>query len=163
MGSNTHRSPVDPTYATIHSVQRLINVNAAPVHSYQGEGNHRHIGAIISPTRYANISPVPFIATASPGRTAQIHAETPPEARSMLERNYTANAKKLQAYNTLQRALKQQIIKIFNSIYLKGLEDGVVAFANMSAREMMVFLFDPYGSITQNDLVDNNNKTGRKI
>jgi hypothetical protein len=51
----------------------------------------------------------------------------------MLERNYASNAKEFQAYNTLQRTLKQQIIKTFDSLYLQGLEDGVVAFANVSA------------------------------
>jgi hypothetical protein len=64
---------------------------------------------------------VPFIAPANPGRTATITADTPPEVRAMLERNYAANAKEFQAYNTLQRALNQQIIKPFDILYLQGL------------------------------------------
>jgi hypothetical protein len=101
---------------------------------------------------------VPFIAPTNPDSTATIPANTPPEARAMIERNYVSNAKEFQAYNTLQQALNQQIIKTFDSLYLQGLEDDVVAFANVSARQMMVFLFDTYGGITQNNLVDNNKK-----
>jgi hypothetical protein len=33
-----------------------------------------------------------------------------------------------------------------------------VTFANVSAKQMMVFLFDTFEGITQNDLVDNNKK-----
>jgi hypothetical protein len=97
---------------------------------------------------------VPFVAPTNPGRTATIPVDTPPEARAMLKRNDAANAKEFQAYNTLQRALKQHIIKTFNSLCLQGLEDDVVAFANVSARQMMVFLFDTYGGMSQNDLLD---------
>jgi hypothetical protein len=84
---------VEPTYVTTHSVQKCLNTNAASVNYYRGGGNHGHLGAIISPTRYAAINPVPFIASVNPGHTAQIPLDTPPEARSMLERNYVANAK----------------------------------------------------------------------
>jgi hypothetical protein len=148
----------ETNYQTIHFIKKRFNANAASVHSYRGGGNHGHIGVIVSPTRYTAISPVPFVAPINPGCTATIPADTPPEARAILERNYAANAKEFQAYNTLQRALKQHIIKTFDSIYLQGLEDNVVAFANVSARQMMVFLFDTYGGITQNNLVDNNKK-----
>jgi hypothetical protein len=101
---------------------------------------------------------LPFIPPPNPGRTAIVPADTPPEARATIEQNYAANATELQAHNTLRRSLKQQIIKTFNILYLQGLEDEVVAFANVSARQMMVFLFDTYGGIIQNDLVYNNKK-----
>jgi hypothetical protein len=148
----------EPNYETTHSVQKRLNANAASVHWYRGGGYHRHIGAIISPTRYAAISPVIFITPTNPGRTATIPADTPPEARAMLDQNYASNAKEFQAYNTLQRALTKKIIKTFDSLYLQGLEDNVVAFANVPAQQIMVFLFDTYGGITQNELVDNKKK-----
>jgi hypothetical protein len=49
-------------------------------------------------------------------------------------------------------------MKTFDSIYLQGLADDVVEFTDVLARQMMVFLFDTYGGITQNDLVENNKK-----
>jgi hypothetical protein len=74
----------EPTYATIHMVQKRLNANAASIHSYRGGGNHGHLGAIISPTRYAAIGPVPFIAPPNPGRTAQVPANAIAESRAML-------------------------------------------------------------------------------
>jgi hypothetical protein len=82
----------EQTYATIHSIHKRFNTNATSVHSYQGGSNHGHLSAIISPTGYVTISPVPFIVPANSGRTAQIPANAPPEARVM-EHNDIANAK----------------------------------------------------------------------
>jgi hypothetical protein len=139
-------------------VQKQLNANAASIYSYRGGGNHDHLGAIISPTRYAAISPVPFIAPLNPGHTAQVPANAPAEARAILERNYTANAREFQQYNTLQREPKQHIIKTFDPLWLQGIEDDIVALTNVTARQMMVYLYDSYGGITQNNLVDNNKK-----
>jgi hypothetical protein len=88
----------EPTYATIHSVQKCLNTNVASVHLYRGGGNHGHLEAIISPTRYTATSLVPFITPTNPGRTSTIPADAPPEARAMLKINYIANAKEFQAY-----------------------------------------------------------------
>jgi hypothetical protein len=92
----------EPKYDTIHSIQKRLNANAASVYSYRGRGNNGHLGAIILPTRYAAIRPVPFVAHTNPGRIAKILADTPTKARAMLELNYAPNAKEFQACNTLQ-------------------------------------------------------------
>jgi hypothetical protein len=81
----------------------------------------------------------------------------------MIERNYTANAREFQQYNTVQQALKHQIIKTFDPLWLQVIEDDIVAFANVTSRQMMVYLYDSYGGITQNDLVDNNQKKSEPI
>jgi hypothetical protein len=146
----------EPTPATIHMVQKRLNANAASIHSYRGGGNNSHLGAIISSAWYAAISPVPFIAPANPARTAQVPANAPTDAWAMLERNYAANAKEFQQDNTLQRALKQQIIKTCDALWLQRLEYDVVAFANIKAWHMMVYVYDSYGGITQHNLEDNN-------
>jgi hypothetical protein len=70
----------EQTYAIIHMVQKRLSENAASIHSYRGAGNHGHLGAIISPTRYAAISPVPSIAPPNPGRTSQVPDNEPAEA-----------------------------------------------------------------------------------
>jgi hypothetical protein len=83
----------EPNYETIHSIKNDSMPMHHLVHSYRWGGNQGHLGAIISPTRYAAISPVTFVTPTNPGHTATIPADTPPEARAMLERNYEANAK----------------------------------------------------------------------
>jgi hypothetical protein len=55
----------------------------------------------------------------------------------------------------VQKALKNQIINVFEPIYLDVLNDDMVGFANISARDMLDHLFTTFGNITAVDLEDN--------
>jgi hypothetical protein len=48
--------------------------------------------------------------------------------------------------------LKKQIISVFEPMYLEFLNDNMVDFANISARDMLDHLFSTYGNITAVDL-----------
>jgi hypothetical protein len=52
----------------------------------------------------------------------------------------------------VQQALKKQIITVFEPMYLDILNDTMVGFANITAREMFDHLFLTYGNITAVDL-----------
>jgi hypothetical protein len=49
---------------------------------------------------------------------------------------------------SVQQALKKQIISIFEPMYLEILNDNMVGYANISARDMLDHLFETYGNIT---------------
>jgi hypothetical protein len=55
----------------------------------------------------------------------------------------------------VQQALKKQIINVFEPMYLKVLNDYMVGFANISARDMLDHLFTTYVNITAVDLENN--------
>jgi hypothetical protein len=48
--------------------------------------------------------------------------------------------------------LKKQIISVFEPMYLEILNDNMVGYANISARDMLDHLFETYGNITAVDL-----------
>jgi uncharacterized protein YbgA (DUF1722 family) len=52
----------------------------------------------------------------------------------------------------VQQALKRNIISVFEPMYLDILNDNMVGYANISAREMLDHLFETYGNITAVDL-----------
>jgi hypothetical protein len=52
----------------------------------------------------------------------------------------------------VQQALKKQIINVFEPMYLDVLNDTMVGFANISARDMLDHLFSTYGNITAVDI-----------
>jgi hypothetical protein len=52
----------------------------------------------------------------------------------------------------VQQALKKQIISVFEPMYLDILNDNMVGFSNISARDMMDHLFGIYSNITTVDL-----------
>jgi hypothetical protein len=52
----------------------------------------------------------------------------------------------------MQQALKRLIISVFEPMYLDVLNDNMVVFANISARDMLDHLFSTYSNITAVDL-----------
>jgi hypothetical protein len=52
----------------------------------------------------------------------------------------------------VQQALKKQIISVFEPMYLEILNDNMVGYANISARDMLDHLFETYGNIIAVDL-----------
>jgi hypothetical protein len=61
----------------------------------------------------------------------------------------------VQTYRTctsVQQALKKQIIGVFKPMYLEILNDNMVSYSNISARDMLDHLFETYGNITAVDL-----------
>jgi hypothetical protein len=55
-------------------------------------------------------------------------------------------------YTYVQQALKNKIMSIFEPMYLDFLNDNMVGFAKISARDMLDHLFGTYGNITAVDL-----------
>jgi hypothetical protein len=60
--------------------------------------------------------------------------------------------KTYRTYTSVQHALKKKIISVFEPMCLDVLNDNMVGFANISAREMLYHLFSTYGKITVVDL-----------
>jgi hypothetical protein len=46
-------------------------------------------------------------------------------------------------FNTVQKALKKQIITVYEPMYLDILNDGMVGFENITAWEMRINYFSP--------------------
>jgi hypothetical protein len=55
-------------------------------------------------------------------------------------------------YTYIQQALKKRIISVFEPMYLEILNDNMVGYTNISARDMLDHLFETYGNITAVDL-----------
>jgi hypothetical protein len=151
MGSFPH--PVLPTfqgepdYQTIHATRKFLQANSRAIDTQLGGGTLGHLGLIISDASYVIISPTTdagptlWATPQAPGRapantdgtTAQISA-----ARHIWEED-------VQTYRTctsVQQALKKQIISVFEPMYLDILNDKMLGYAKISARNMLDHLFE---------------------
>jgi hypothetical protein len=148
---------VEPDYQKIHATRKFLQANSRAIDTHLGSGTLGHLGLIISDASYAQISPTTndeptlWVTPPAPGRapaaadgtSAQISA-----ARHLWEED-------VQTYRTctsVQHALKKQIISVFEPMYLDILNDNMVGYANISARDMLDHLFKTYGNITAVDL-----------
>jgi hypothetical protein len=104
---------------------------------------------MISPT--TNRESTLWITTQAPGRapaTTDGTAAQISDARHIWEED-------VQTYHTctsIQQALKKQIISVFELMYLDILNDKMVGYSNISARDMLDHLFETYGNIAAVDL-----------
>jgi hypothetical protein len=147
----------EPDYQTIHTTRKFLQANSRAINTHLGGGTLGHLGLIISDASYAMIAPttnagptlwatpqVPGRALANTdGTAAQISA-----ARHIWEED-------VQTYQTctsVQQALKKQIISVFEPMYLDILNENMVGYATISARDMLDHLFETYGNITAVDL-----------
>jgi hypothetical protein len=147
----------DPDYRTIHATRKFLQANSRAIDTHLGGDTLGHLGLIISDASYDQIYPTTndkpplWVTPPAPGRApaatdgtaAQISA-----ARHLWEED-------VQTYRTctsVQQALKKQIISVFEPMYLDILNDNMVGYANISARDMLDHLFETYGNITAVDL-----------
>jgi hypothetical protein len=147
----------EPDYRTIHATRKFLQANSRAIDTHLGGGTLGYLGLIISDASYVMIAPITrdeptfWITPLAPGRApattdgtaAQISA-----ARHIWEED-------VQTYRTctsVQQALKKQIISVFEPMYLYILNDNMVGYANVSARDMLDHLFETYRNITAVDL-----------
>jgi hypothetical protein len=115
------------------------------------------LGLIISDAAFSNNAPptagkpTVWETPNAPGRAPSTRDRTAAQisaARHVWEED-------VQTYRTctsVQQALKNQIIGVLEPMYLEILNDNMVGYANISARDMLDHLFETYCNITAVDL-----------
>jgi hypothetical protein len=143
----------EPDYQTIHATRKFLQANSRAINTNLGGATLGHLGLIISDASYAMIAP-----TTDAGRAlwtrSQAPARAPPNTDGTAAQISAARhiwEEDVQTYRTctsVQQALKKQIISVFEPMYLDILNDNMVGYANVSARDMFHHLFETYGNIT---------------
>jgi hypothetical protein len=131
-----------------------------------GGGTLEHLGLIISDASFAMIAPTteagPTIwkTPQAPGR-ASANTDGTAAQTSTARHIWEEDVQTYQTYTSVQQALKKHIISVFEPMCLDILNDNVVAYTSISARDMLDHLFETYGNITTVDLDINFEKMRR--
>jgi hypothetical protein len=104
---------------------------------------------MIAPT--TDTGPTLWISPQAPGR-APSNTDGTAAQISAARHVWEEDVQTYRTYTSVQQALKKQIISVFEPMYLDVLNDNMVRFANISARDMPDHLFSTYGNITAVDL-----------
>jgi hypothetical protein len=147
----------EPDYQTIHAIRKSLQANLRAIDTHLGGGTLGHLGLIVSDASYTMIAP-----TMDAGPTLWIRPQAPGRApantdgtSAQISADRHVWEEDVQTYRTctsVQQALKKQIISVFEPMYLDVLNDSMVGFANISAKDMLDHLFSTYGNITVVDL-----------
>jgi hypothetical protein len=147
----------EPDYQTIHAIRKPLQANSRAIDTHLGGGTLGHLGLIVSDASYAMIAPAtdagPTLWTSpqAPGR-APANKDGTAAKISAACHVWEENVQTYHTFTSVQQALKKQIISVFEPMYLDVLNDNMVDFANISARDMLDHLFSTYGNIIAADL-----------
>jgi hypothetical protein len=143
-----------PDYHTLHAIRKMIRANACSIYTHLGGGSFGHIGIIMSDAAYEMISPLNAWENPEfPGRAPTAIGGGGTEAHiSAAKHRWEEATTYFKTYNTVQSALKKQIITVIEPMYIEILNNDLVGFANTTSRDMIDHLFLSYGSITAVDI-----------
>jgi hypothetical protein len=147
----------EPDYQTIHATRKSLQANSRAIDTHLGGGTLGHLGLIISDASYAMIYPTTdagptlWISPQAPGR-APANTDGTSDQISAARHVWEEDVQTYRTYTSVQQALKKQIISVFEPMYLDVLNDNMVGFANISARDMLDHLFSTYGNIIAVDI-----------
>jgi hypothetical protein len=147
----------EPEYQTIHATRKFLQANSRAIDTHLGRGILGHLGLIVSDASYAMIAPPTaeapslWVTPNAPGRAPATTDGTAAKI-SAARHLWEEDVQTYRTYTSVQQALKKQIISVFEPMYLDILNDNMVGYANISARDMLDHLFETYGNITAVDL-----------
>jgi hypothetical protein len=144
-------------YQTIHATRKFLQANSRAIDTHLGVGTLGHLGLIISDASYSNISPPTAEAPTlwetpnAPGRAPATTDGTAAQI-SAARHVWEEDVQTYRTCTTVQQALKKQTINVFYPMYLDILNDNMMGYVNILARDMLDHLFETYGNITAVDL-----------
>jgi hypothetical protein len=147
----------EPDYQTIHATRKFLQSNSRVIDTQLGGGTLGHLGLIMSDAAYSKItpptaeSPTFWVTSNAPGR-APADTDGAAAQLSTARHLWEEDVQTYRTYTSVKQALKKQIIGVFEPMYLEILNDNMVGYANISARDMLDHLFETYGNITSVDL-----------
>jgi predicted membrane-bound mannosyltransferase len=104
----------EPDYQTIHAIRKLLQANARAIDTHLGGGALGHLGIIVYVAVYAIVAPLhPLENPAAPGRRPEVIAADTAAQISAAMHLWEENVQTFHRYNTVEQALKKQIIIVF--------------------------------------------------
>jgi hypothetical protein len=147
----------EPDYQTIHATRKFLQASSRSIDTHWDGGTLGHLGLISSDDSYSMIAPPTadaptlWVTPNAPGRAPATTDGT--EAQISAARHvWEEDMQTYQTYTSVQQTLKKQSISVFEPMYLEILNNNMVGYANVSARDMLDHLFDTYSNITAVDL-----------
>jgi hypothetical protein len=134
-----------------------MEANSRAIDTHLGGGTLGHLGLIVSYASYSMITPATYagptlwVSPTAP-RWAPAITDSTAAQISAARHIWEEDVQTYRTYTSVQQALEKQIISVFEPVYLDFLNENMVGFANITARDMLDHLFGTYGNITVVDL-----------
>ena len=155
-----------PDYEILNNIKMALKHNFATVPCTLGGGTHGYLGAILTPAENAAAMPIntpPFADPPFPGAATIIPPNSTGPQIATIERQFNKSLCQWTEYKNLTDTGKKFIQHGIDNMYLKGIPDRNVSLAHVTIQDILAFLFQNYGNITQYDIEENDKKTQREV
>ena len=154
-----------PDYKVLNNIKTAFKRNFATVPCTLGGGTHGYLGAVLTAAEYATatlLNTPPFVDPAFPGAAAVIPPNSTGPQITAIERQFNKALRQWTEYKNLTDAGKKFIQDGIDDMYLKGITNQNVGLAHVTIQDILSFLFQNYGNITQYDIEENDKKLKEK-
>eukprot|EP00957_Ditylum_brightwellii_P138006 10521600-Ditylum_brightwellii.AAC.1 len=112
----------EPTYQQLYEVHRMLIKNASSVKATFGSGLHGHLGLVITPAQYLQVTGNNFALPANPGPTPVMPRQFMAAADAeTVHQQHQADLIAYIKYNNVNKALKNQLLSVIDIRYTKAL------------------------------------------
>eukprot|EP00586_Coscinodiscus_wailesii_P001561 CAMPEP_0172482082 /NCGR_PEP_ID=MMETSP1066-20121228/8359_1 /TAXON_ID=671091 /ORGANISM="Coscinodiscus wailesii, Strain CCMP2513" /LENGTH=367 /DNA_ID=CAMNT_0013244955 /DNA_START=131 /DNA_END=1234 /DNA_ORIENTATION=+ len=147
-----------PSCKKIRQVHSELNANASSIQSTLGDCVNGLLYLTLTPQQYATVSGVPFTVPVHPGPRSVIPENASPAQIAQLKTAYDMMTNVWLEYTNTDKALKQQLLRAVEDIYLRDIKHSMTGYANVSTRRLLGHLYSKYGRITPEALKENGNR-----
>ena len=140
-----------PTFDALRTVKNELKANAASVPSDLGRGANGHLGLVLTPAEYVNISPNPYVRPVHPGPLV-LPAGLPNYQQQIQRELHQENIRIFQEAENVHNTLLKQLSQALPEYYLKGFCDPHSNTFTTPLSQILTSLFTNYGVITPEEL-----------
>lgn len=143
----------EPDYDQLKIVKDKLKGNTTKIPSDLGGGTFRHLGLVLSPAEYANVSAVPYIRPLHPG-VLVIPVASSDQTETRLRNEHKRQLALLHETINVENALKKQISETIDDLYLEELRDPVTNTILQSIPVILTHLLTNHGEIESDTLTE---------
>ena len=147
----------EPTYESLKVLIKRLYGNVVSVKTPAGGEGHGHLGMLMDPQLYATISATPWTTPTDPRISptfvqGRFYDEPTKEA---IRSDFKERKRLYHNYLNMDTALKNQITKAIDDVYVDELNDPYTGYMQLTAKDILDWLVQRYGKISAADLQDN--------
>lgn len=151
-----------PTYVTLKIIKDEMKANATSVSSDLGGGANGHLGLMLSPIEYSNVSLVPYVKSVHPG-TLVIPLGSTQHESTRLREDFKEELRQYRECTQVEKALIKQLGTALPQMYLRGFRNAHTNTITTDIPTLLEHLFTTYGAVEPEELKEQEDILRQKV
>ena len=142
----------EPSYQSLRTLETELIQNASSIFTELGGGNHGYLGLLLEAAKHLEITGHDFSRHPNPGPIPTFPANPTQPQIAQINATHKEQLRLYREQQTLIKALKKQCTTALPPKFLEELCDPHTGFNNKSMREILDYLFENFGEVSEGDV-----------